>query len=150
MFIAVDFDGTCVTHEFPEIGEKIGAIPVLKKLAEKGHRIILNTMRSKKLTKVGDVERDTLQEAVDWFEQEGLKLYAVNRNPTQFAWTNSPKVHADVFIDDLSLGCPLRVKNGIKRPFVDWEEVVDFFYNKDIFTFEESEELKEEIYKELY
>ena len=46
MIIAVDFDGTCVTHEFPEVGRDIGAVPVLKELVEKGHKIILYTMRS--------------------------------------------------------------------------------------------------------
>lgn len=46
MIIAVDFDGTCVTHEFPEVGKDIGAVPVLKELVKKGHKIILYTMRS--------------------------------------------------------------------------------------------------------
>lgn len=46
MIIAVDFDGTCVTHEFPEVGKDIGAVPVLRELVEKGHKIILYTMRS--------------------------------------------------------------------------------------------------------
>lgn len=31
MILGLDFDGTCVTHEFPKIGKDIGAIPVLKK-----------------------------------------------------------------------------------------------------------------------
>lgn len=35
MVIAVDFDGTCVTHEFPKIGKDIGAIPVLRELVER-------------------------------------------------------------------------------------------------------------------
>lgn len=39
MIIAVDFDGTCVTHEFPEVGKDIGAVPVLKELVEKGMQI---------------------------------------------------------------------------------------------------------------
>lgn len=43
MIIAVDFDGTCVIHEFPKVGKDIGAVPVLKKLIEKGHKIILYT-----------------------------------------------------------------------------------------------------------
>lgn len=30
MIIAVDFDGTCVTHEFPRVGAEIGAAEVLK------------------------------------------------------------------------------------------------------------------------
>lgn len=39
--IALDFDGTCVSHKFPEIGKGIGAIPVLKELVAKGHKLIL-------------------------------------------------------------------------------------------------------------
>ena len=46
MTIAVDFDGTCVTHDFPKVGKNIGAEIVLKKFTDKGHKIILYTMRS--------------------------------------------------------------------------------------------------------
>ena len=45
MVIGIDFDGTCVRHEYPEIGKDIGAIPVLKRIIEYGHDIILYTMR---------------------------------------------------------------------------------------------------------
>ena len=41
MNIAIDFDGTCVSHEFPEIGKDIDAIPVLKELIKSGHNLIL-------------------------------------------------------------------------------------------------------------
>lgn len=34
MIIGIDFDGTCVKHAFPKIGEEIGAAPVLKELVE--------------------------------------------------------------------------------------------------------------------
>lgn len=44
--IGIDFDGTVVTHDFPKIGKDIGAVPVLKKLVENGHKLILFTMRS--------------------------------------------------------------------------------------------------------
>jgi hypothetical protein len=40
MEINIDFDGTCVTHDFPNIGTDIG-IPVLKKLVANGHKLIL-------------------------------------------------------------------------------------------------------------
>lgn len=30
LYIGIDFDGTCVTHDFPRIGKDIGAQPVLK------------------------------------------------------------------------------------------------------------------------
>lgn len=46
MYICIDFDGTCVTHEFPSIGKDIGAIPVLKELVKNNHKLILFTMRS--------------------------------------------------------------------------------------------------------
>ena len=34
LYIAIDFDGTCVTHEFPDVGKEIDAVPILKKLIE--------------------------------------------------------------------------------------------------------------------
>ena len=45
MIIGIDFDGTCVKHAFPAIGDDIGAVPVLKELVDKGHKLILFTMR---------------------------------------------------------------------------------------------------------
>ena len=44
--ICIDFDGTCVTHDFPKMGKDIGAVPVLKRLVGRGHKLILWTMRS--------------------------------------------------------------------------------------------------------
>ena len=37
MIIGIDFDGTCVKHAFPSIGDDIGAVPVLKELVDNGH-----------------------------------------------------------------------------------------------------------------
>ena len=75
--IAVDFDGTVVTHAYPEIGDDAREIP----------------------------------------------LYAINENPSQQRWTSSPKVHADLYIDDSSLGCPIRFVDGVKRPVADWTRI---------------------------
>lgn len=103
--IAVDFDGTVVTHAYPEIGEDAGAVPVLRELTGNGCRLILYTMRHGAL----------LTEAVEWFRRHGIPLYAVNENPAQRRWTSSPKIHADLYIDDSNLGCPLpspRAKSG--------------------------------------
>ena len=45
--IAVDFDGTCVEHDYPAVGMEVeGAVEVLRALVKQGHRIILYTMRS--------------------------------------------------------------------------------------------------------
>ena len=84
MYIAIDFDGTCVTHDYPRIGKDINAVNVLKKLVANGHKLILNTMRSGK----------ELKEAINWFKKNDIELYGANENPTQKKWTNSPKVYA--------------------------------------------------------
>jgi len=45
--ICVDFDGTCVKHQYPKIGEDVpNAVEVLKKLNENQVKIILWTIRS--------------------------------------------------------------------------------------------------------
>ena len=114
--IVVDFDGTCVAHEFPKIGHDIGAVPVLKELISNGHRLILFTMRSDRIT------GNFLTDAVDWFKKNDIELYGVQYNPTQHKWTTSNKCDADLYIDDAALGCPL-IKNENERPFVDWKIV---------------------------
>ena len=113
LVIAVDFDGTCVTHEYPYMGVEVGAVPVLKELTDRGYRIILYTMRSGKLEK----------EAVEWFKRNGIPLFAVNSNPEQKKWTKSNKVYADLYIDDNALGCPLKKAPNSTRNYVDWERV---------------------------
>lgn len=129
MIIAVDFDGTCVTHEYPNVGKDIGSIPVLKKLVEKGHQLILWTMRS-------DNREDgsnPLSDAVNWFREHEIPLYGIQKNPTQDAWTQSPKCYAQLYIDDAALGCPL--KNDItlsNRPFVNWQVVEEYLIHNKI------------------
>ena len=112
--IAVDFDGTCVEHNYPAIGMDVeGAVEVLRTLNKQGHRIILNTMRSGL----------RLEAAVRWFRDRKIELWAVNRNPEQKQWTSSPKVYADIYIDDSALGCPLIFLEGVRRPVVNWSKV---------------------------
>ena len=121
MYIAIDFDGTCVTHEYPEVGKDIGAVPVLKRLMDAGHKLILNTMRS----------GNELADAIQWFTDNDLLIYGVNVNPTQKRWTTSPKVYAQLYIDDAALGCPL-IGNPEGRPYVDWEAVEVYLENMGI------------------
>jgi ribonucleotide monophosphatase NagD (HAD superfamily) len=111
MFFNIDFDGTCVKHEYPKIGAEIpNAANVLKRLTDKGHQIILFTMRSGK----------EFDEALKWFEDKEIKVFGKNTNPTQSTWTKSPKSYAHVMIDDSALGCPLVYEVGSDRPYVDW------------------------------
>ena len=127
MIICVDFDGTCVTHDFPRIGKDIGAQPVLKELIAAGHELILFTMRSDKAdihSSVGIEAKGYLSEAVGWFEKNGIPLYGINTNPDQNSWTDSPKALCNLYIDDTALGCPLIYDESISyRPFVDWSGV---------------------------
>lgn len=137
MDICIDFDGTCVTHEFPRIGEDIGAIPVLRELVEAGHKLILFTMRSdrKKKKKVGDetvvVEENFLADAIKWFDDNGIALYGVQKNPTQRFWTSSPKAYGHLYIDDANLGCPL-ITPTEGRPYVDWVETRKYLVERGI------------------
>ncbi len=111
--IAVDFDGTCVTHEYPKVGRLIGAQSVLRDLASAGDLLILWTMRSGQF----------LADAVAWFAEHEIPLYGVNENPMQKGWTESPKAYAHIYIDDAALGIPLKDGFPGERPFVDWDEV---------------------------
>lgn len=113
MYIALDFDGTCVEHKYPAIGNTLpGCVSTLKDLIAKGHKVCLNTMRDGR----------ELSEAVDWFHQNDIKLYGINENKSQKKWTTSPKVYGNVIIDDAAVGCPLVYPNQ-GRPYVDWYQV---------------------------
>ena len=127
MNIAIDFDGTCVSHDYPRIGKEIGAVPVLKKLIAAGHQLILFTMRGDPQYKYDGVHGNAepynyLTAAVLWFEFHEIPLWAVNTNPMQHHWTNSPKAFADLYIDDAALGCPL-VEFEFDPPYADWHAI---------------------------
>jgi len=95
--IAVDFDGTIVDHEYPEIGkEKLFAFQTLKELDKLGARLILWTFRAGK----------ELDEAVAYCRKNGIEFYAVNKNYPEeiFDDTVSRKIDADIYIDDKNLG----------------------------------------------
>ena len=148
MIIGIDFDGTCVTHEFPLVGKEIGAEPVLRELVENGHKLILFTMRSDKKdvhsehhfihSKAGQY----LTDAVNWFKERNIPLYGIQTNPTQHTWTSSPKAYCELYIDDASLGIPLiygdfdGYGNGkyFDRPHVDWKEVRNLLVLKGILS----------------
>ena len=97
--IAVDFDGTIVTHEYPKIGTEIPfAIETLKMLIRDHHRLILWSVR----------EGHLLQEAVDWCRERGVEFWAVNKDYPEESLENnnhfSRKLKADYFIDDRNIG----------------------------------------------
>jgi hypothetical protein len=95
--IAVDFDGTIVEHEYPEIGkEKLFAFITLRELDKRGARLILWTLRTGK----------ELDEAVEYCRKNGIEFYAVNKNyPEEIVNESvSRKIDADIYIDDKNVG----------------------------------------------
>lgn len=106
MIIAVDFDGTCVTHAYPDIGEEIpGAIETLQWMVQEGHELILWTCR----------DGEELEDAISWFKQNEIELAAANEMPSGYTFPRSPKINADVYIDDRNLGMGTVVWDKIKE-----------------------------------
>ena len=130
MKIAIDFDGTCVTHEFPKIGINIGAEYVLRDLVCAGHKLILFTMRSDMEVSELDINIEGkkaltgkyLTDALSWFSNHEIDLYSVQKDINQELWTSSNKCYAELYIDDAALGVPL-IYPEIGRPYVDWLKV---------------------------
>lgn len=117
--IALDFDGTCVKNEkFPSVGADIGAVPILKKLIENGHKLILWTVR----TDIG------LKNAVKWFDDNQIELSGINKYKSN---SNSPKINADLFIDDKSINAPLIHPNEGK-PYINWKVVESLLKKMDL------------------
>lgn len=113
MKIAVDFDGTIVTHEYPKIGKELPfAVDTLKLLQREGHALILWTVREGKL----------LDDAVNWCKERGLEFFAVN---SDFPEENgrersfSRKLKVDLWIDDRNIG-------GLPE----WGTIYDMVHNK--------------------
>lgn len=144
MVIAVDFDGTCVTHEYPNVGKNIGAEIVLKALTDEGHDLILYTMRDHP---ADSGVQDPLQEAIDWFSQNDIPLFGVNENPTQKNWTTSPKPYANLYIDDAALGMLTIMLSG-GRPFVDWYAAAFRLRWSGVLSEEKSAQVLERLLKE--
>lgn len=114
--IAIDFDGTIAKHYSHE------PVPYafywMKRLKKAGATLVLWTMRHPMGSSI-----DSLPEAVKFCKQHGIVFDGLNRNPT---WQGaSPKARAQVYIDDLAYGCPLRKDKGKpnSRPYVNWQKV---------------------------
>lgn len=92
--IAVDFDGTLVTDEYPKIGRKLSSFcDFIKTLQSLGVKTILWTSRTGK----------ELDEAVDWCKKHGFTFDAINENIPEIKEAfgeDTRKVFANVYFDD--------------------------------------------------
>lgn len=99
--IAVDFDGTLFTDEYPEIGVPIWkVINYCKEQQEQGATLILWTCRN----------GADLEEAVELCRNVGLTFDYVNQNTAEhiakFGGVDTRKVCADEYIDDKAKKIP--------------------------------------------
>ena len=115
--IAVDFDGTVVTHAYPQIGDGMRApAPVLRELI--GQRLPADPLHDAAAGDCSDRRRGMVRPS------GGIPLYAVNENSVAAsAGPRRRRFIADLYIDDSALGCPIKFEDGIKRPFVNWVKV---------------------------
>ena len=103
--LAVDFDGTIVENDFPNMGPvKQDVVDKVLECKECGAEVILWTCR----------EMSSLDEAIEKCKELGLEWDAINTNgPTALAWLeqNKPeeqwgyrKIYADLYVDDKAPG----------------------------------------------
>jgi hypothetical protein len=105
MIVAVDFDGTLCHSAWPETSDlDMVGIYTMRLFRRNGGRLILWTCRHDK----------TLDDAVRACAEAGLEFDAVNANDPQHIkrWEEvhgksnySPKVYADIYVDDRSITC---------------------------------------------
>jgi hypothetical protein len=108
LIIAVDFDGTIVENDFPEIGKELpGAIRTLKDLQAVGHKIIIWTCRCEPY----------LSPMTAWFKEKGFTPDAVNSNLGNVSGFAMPKIFYDVLFDDRSFP-PFRSWNWVRAEFL--------------------------------
>lgn len=142
--IAIDFDGTIVKHEYPDIGAPVpSALRVIQRLQGNPRvALMLWTMRCDSAGAIlgnhalpqgidSHIPRNCLAEAMKFCEDNGLQFIHFNHDPHQKVWTGSPKLYATYYIDDAAVGCPLIVEPG-QRPFVNWVAIERFFESEGI------------------
>lgn len=129
--IAIDFDGTIVTHEYPYVGKPVRlAKEVIKMLLDNGHRCFLYTMR----------DGSELMDAIEYCQDNELQMWGWNESPEQFS--ESPKQYATFYIDDAAVGCPLLYDPKVsRRPFVNWVAVARYFERLGLLTHDQIKEL---------
>jgi len=103
LIVAVDFDGTIVESDYPNIGKPIPyAIESLKRMKEAGIRIVIWTCRH------------DLKPVRSWLNKYGVNIDAINTNDalteeewSKFEHNESTKKTADIYIDDRSFINPV-------------------------------------------
>lgn len=131
--VGVDFDGTVVKNEFPEVGLEVhDAVQSLEYMRDKGWNIVLHTARC----------GIYLNAAIKWFRDRDIPLYGINCTPDQQKFLKGHAVaeygvkpHCHAFIDDSAIGAPVMVRSDMLKPYIDWRVAMNWLKLRfDIFT----------------
>lgn len=98
MIVAIDFDGTIHTGEYPAIGQPAtDAVKYIQRIKQDGHTIIIWSSRN----------GVPYREMVSWLDRYGIPYDTINQsapeNLRQYG-LDTRKVYADIYIDDHNLG----------------------------------------------
>lgn len=125
--VAVDFDGTLVEDNFPDIGRPyIDMFDTMKYLRDKGVKVVLWTSRN------FHKNRDLLEEAVQFCKEQGLEFDAINENiqeVQELTGEDTRKIYADLYVDDKSISTiqsPLYWLNKIGLNWIDYANHLSF------------------------
>lgn len=122
--IAIDYDGTIVEDgAYPHIGEPLpGAIETMDAMLEEGYEIVIWTCRGGKHEAVDFIQEEEIKKQLSGLFKNHAQL-AVNENFKYFLnryTVGSPKISADVYIDNTSYGLEE----------VDWRQIYRDFIGK--------------------
>ena len=97
LVLAIDFDGTIATINFPEVGEiRKDAAKYIRKLYREGHHIVINTCRSGKAEGLAE----------DFLKAHDIPYHYINSNLPELIVEykqDCRKISADYYIDDKCL-----------------------------------------------
>ena len=144
MVIAIDFDNTISTHNYPYTGYLIPmAKEVIDVIKDNGHHTFLWTVRSdESFDSEGRV--NSLNEAKKFIIDHEIEIDTFNVSPIHPS--SSPKQLAHIVIDDINLGTPMMFYKGHR--VVNWYELTYHLENRGVISFEEGRDLR--VYAETY
>jgi hypothetical protein len=124
VIIAIDFDGTLARWaDFPNIGEEVPyAIPIVQRLIASGHDVYIWTCRG----------GEYVTPVKHWLKEREVKYKGINQRHDTVS--PSPKIIADLYIDDKALCCPLIPDSRTGRSYVDWLVVEYHLKNMGLYT----------------
>lgn len=104
--IAIDFDGTVVQHEFPNIGELMpGAKRVINKWHDMGYHILIWTCRNNYEPDHPEWDQAPIGAVAKFCNEQGLQITGINQQqPGLGFYLESRKIFANIYIDDRNLG----------------------------------------------